>query len=245
MFRKSIYILLFSTILPVMVHASAYWLEIKGVGKIDQKVVVELIYGNIDDLGIRHRQKGTELQLAGDFKFSIVDPKGEKLPVKMTLQADCWSFSFTPKLKGIYRIIGMNDSHPVVDRSKSGGENILPIDYLIGQYQVGTENTDLKPLQFLDIITSKENKLIRIKAFNNGSPSKAGVKLRVFNPQNWEKELVLNEKGEALFMPTLIGMYVVRQDWTEKKSGSYHQCALYKYQIQVQLLSFLSLKAKN
>lgn len=221
MLRKTIYTFIFSVIIPFVANASAYWMEIKGSGKINQEVVVELIYGNIDDFGIRHRQQGLELKLAGDFSFDLITPAGEKIAMKMTPKTDCWSFSFNPKTKGVYRIIGINDKHPVVDRSKIGGENVLPIDYLCAQYVTGEEESVLLPQQFLDITSKKEGNLIRINAYVDKSSTKSGTKLRVFNPQNWEKEIVLNDKGEALFMPTIGGMYVVRQDFVEKKAGSY------------------------
>lgn len=222
MFHKAIYLLLISVLFPFIANASAYWMEIKGSGKINQEVTIELIYGNIDDLGIRHRQQGLELKLAGDFKFDLITPTGEKILMKMTQKSDCWSFSFNPKTKGIYRIIGINDKHPVVDRSKTGGENILPIDYLCAQYTVGQQEGILSPQQFLDITTKKEGKQVKINAFLNNNPSKVGTKLRVFNPQNWEKELTLDINGEAIFIPTISGMYVIRQDFVEEKSGSFN-----------------------
>nr|WP_068886728.1 hypothetical protein [Pedobacter panaciterrae] len=221
MLKKSVYIFLLSVVLPVATKASAYWMEIKGSGKINKEVVVELIYGNIDDFGIRHRQQGEELKLAGDFRFTLITPSGEKIPMKLALKSDCWSFSFNPETKGVYRIIGINDSHPVVDRSKTGGENVLPIDYLCGQYQIGDDEEVTLPQQFLYITTKKEDKHVRIKAFVNNKISKEGTKLRVFNPENWERELILNENGEALFIPTTSGMYVIRQDFVEKKPGIY------------------------
>ncbi|WP_131536599.1 hypothetical protein [Pedobacter nototheniae] len=201
--------------------ASAYWMEIKGSGKLNYLVTVQLIYGNIDDLGIRHRQTGRELSLTGEFKLNLIDPSGNKTDLKLTLKNDCWEAYFTPKLKGIYRILGLNDTHPVVDRSKIGGENILPIDYLRSNYQVEVENYKSTPSQFLDILIQQKGDLVIVKAYNDGKQAKKNTKLRVFNPQNWEKELTLDENGEATFSISTKGMYVIRQDFVDSKAGNY------------------------
>lgn len=207
--------------LSSVTHAAAYWLEIKGTGKINTEVVVEIIYGNIDEQGIRHRQQGKELVLTGDFKFNVITPSGKKIPIAIQMKSDCWTFSYLTQEQGVYRIIGINASHLVIDRSKTGGENVLPIDYLCAQYTVGTAHNNPMPEQFLDMITNWNGKSVKVSVFNNNAPAKAGVKLRVFNPENWEKELVLDEQGKANFWPTLKGMYMIRQDWISKKSGTY------------------------
>jgi hypothetical protein len=166
----TILVLIFS---PFFSQASAYWMEITGSGKTGEKVIVKLIYGNIDGFGIRHR-----------------------------------------------RILGINNTHPVVDRSASGGENGLPIDYLCSQYIVGSAQGKLGLLQFLDITIRKEGKVIKVAAFHDNLAAKRKTKLRVFNPENWEKELVLDENGTAVFSATMKGMYIIRLDWTEPKGGA-------------------------
>lgn len=218
---KSFYIFLLFIVLPFLSKASAYWMEIKGSGKTGETVSVQLIYGNIDDFGVRHRQTGQELALAGEFKFSLVDPKGNKLPLKLVPKTDCWEASFTPNDKGTYTILGLNDTHPVVNRSKVGGENILPIDYLCSRYIAGMESKDLKPQSALDILVSKTSEGVSVTAFKDLVPAKKGTKLRVFNPQNWEKELTVNENGGAMFKPTMNGMYIIRIDGVDPKSGTY------------------------
>lgn len=219
------------------VLASAYWIDVKGSNKINEPVNIELCYGSMDEYGVRHRDTGKELQLAGDFRMRIIDPKGNEQELKLTLQKDSWLAVFTPKADGQYRIIGINDKHPVVDRSASGGENILPIDYIAAIYNVGNFNVpESHPIQKLDLITISENGKLTVKAYFDGKPTKAGTKLRVFNPENWEKELILNKDSEAVFYPTMKGLYIIRQDWTEPVSGSYknvnytskrHRCNYY------------------
>ncbi|MFB9080677.1 hypothetical protein ACFFLS_21295 [Flavobacterium procerum] len=204
--------------------ASAYWIDVKGSNKINAPVTIELCYGSMDEYGVRHRDIGKELKLAGDFLIYILNPDGTKQNLNLTLQKDCWSASFTPKSEGQYRIIGINDKHPVIDRSASGGENVLPIDYIAAAYSIGNGIvSDNVPVQKLDLISIFENGKVTVKAFLDGKPSKAGTKLRIFNPENWEKELVLNKEGEAVFYPTMKGLYIIRQDWIEPISGNYKE----------------------
>lgn len=207
------------------VMASAYWIDVKGTNKINEPVNIELCYGSMDEYGVRHRDTGKELQLAGDFRMHIIDSKGNEQELKLILQKDSWLVVFIPKEEGQYRIIGINDKHPVVDRSATGGENILPIDYITTAYNVGSlkTTTTSNPVQKLDLIITSENQKITVKAFLDGKPSKTGTKLRVFNPENWEKELVLNKDGEAVFYTTMKGLYIIRQDWKEPVSGIYEQ----------------------
>jgi hypothetical protein len=208
------------------VLASAYWIDVKGSNKVNEPVNIELCYGSMDEYGKRHRDTGKELQLAGDFRMRIIDSKGNEQEMKLILQKDSWLATFTPKTDGQYRIIGINDKHPVVDRSASGGENIMPVDYIAAVYNVGNSKTlSPNPIQKLDLITISENGTIIVKAFFDGKASKAGTKLRVFNPENWEKELLLNKEGEAVFYPTMKGLYIIRQDWIETGSGTYKNTA--------------------
>lgn len=220
--KNIIFFLLFISSLPSF--ASAYWIDVKGSGKINEPVNIELCYGSMDEFGIRRRDTGKELQLAGDFIISVINPQGVKENLKLTLQKDSWLAVFIPKKEGQYHIMGFNDKHPVVDRSASGGENVLPIDYLNSDYYVGKQtNSDFKSYQTLDLSVKNENGKVFVKAFLNGKPSEKGTKLRVFNPENWEKELVLDQNGEAFFYPTMKGVYIIRQDWKENSSGTYLQ----------------------
>lgn len=204
------------------IMASAYWIDVKGSGRANEPVNIELCYGSMDEYGVRHRDTGKELQLAGDFKMRIVDFKGNEHELKLTLQKDSWLTVFIPKSEGQYRISGINDKHPVVDRSASGGENVLPVDYIAAVYNVGDSKAiAINPIQKLDLVTIFENGKITVKAFFDGKPSKSGTKLRVFNPENWEKELILNKDGEAILYPTMKGLYIIRQDWVEPVSGTY------------------------
>jgi uncharacterized protein YjhX (UPF0386 family) len=220
--KKSIFFIsLLIMFAPAFSYAAAYWMEVKGNGKINQPVTIQVIYGRIDEYGIRHRDTGKEFTLAGEFKMTLIDNNGQQKVLTLSPKTDCWEATFTPTNNGVYRILGLNDSHPVIDRSKTGGKNVRPIDYLCADYIVGDAKPMFKPAQMLDIVTGTTKDIITVKAFNNNGIAVAGTKLRVFNPENWEKELVLDEKGEAVFKTTMPGLYIIRQDWDDAKPGTY------------------------
>ncbi|MCV9928673.1 hypothetical protein OIU83_13470 [Flavobacterium sp. LS1R49] len=221
--NRLLYVLLAIFSFPLFGHASAYWMEIKGSEKKNEPVIIQVIYGNVDEYGVRHRQSGTEHALIGDFKVFVIDAKGKRTDIVITPKADCWEGIFVPDKDGVYRILGINDKHPVVDRSKSGGDNILPIDYLAASYNVGdVANKKFElPMQFLDISVYSIDKLVNVKAFQNGVPAANKTKLRVLNPENWERELSVDKKGEAFFMSTMKGLYIIREDWVDSTPGIY------------------------
>jgi len=218
---KYVYLLVLFIAFPIFCNASAYWMDVKGSGKVNEPVQIRIYYGNIEESGIRVPLKGPELTLTGEFKISVVDGEGRSRPIVMALSGDGWEGTFTPSEKGVYQILGINDTHPVVDRSKTGGINVLPVDYLCAAYAVENTGSVKKPAQFLDIITERQGTRVLVKAFKNGRRAVLNTKLRVFNPENWEKELSLNAEGEAVFLPTMKGLYIIREDWTDQRPGSY------------------------
>ncbi|QNK64659.1 hypothetical protein H7F33_09355 [Pedobacter sp. PAMC26386] len=219
--KRNIYLLLLLAFLPLLSQAHGYWLDIIGSGKVNQPVQIQICFGEIDVYSIRHRETGSELSQLGDFKITIIDERGKITNVQIQPKTDCWEGTFVPKEKGTYQILGINESLPVVDRSKTGGKNVRPIDYLCAAYNVEHTGYISKPVQFLDILTATRDKLIIVKAFNNGNPVNNHTKLRVFNPENWEKSLDTDEHGEAAFMPSMKGLYIIRQDYTVSKADTY------------------------
>lgn len=209
------------TMFSLTAKASAYWMEVSGSGKVNEAVTLQVCYGSIDDFGVRQPDAGKELSLTGDFKFFVTSNDGKQQEIQLQQKKYCWEGTFMPKANGVYHIAGLNDRHPVVDRSKSGGINERPVDFLCADYIVGEGIPVAKPTQQLDIVTRNEGRKVIVTVYNNGLPALKGTKLRVFNPDNWEKELTLNEHGEATFVPTIKGLYIIRQDWIDKTAGAY------------------------
>lgn len=222
MIKRIIYSLLFLlSCLPLISQAHGYWFAIEGSGKVNQPVQIQICFGEIDQYNIRHRETGPELAELGDFKVTVIDEKGKHTVVSISPKTDCWEGTFIPHEKGVYQILALNESLPVVDRSKTGGKNVRPIDYLCAAYSVEHTGYVEKPVQFLDIVTATKDQMIIVRAFNNGNPAANGTKLRVFNPQNWEKSIETDAHGEAAFMPVMKGLYIIRQDYNLAKPGNY------------------------
>lgn len=215
-------LLFFATFLfPSITKASAYWMEIHGSGKIKEKVTIQVCYGFIDDFSERHRTTGPEFQRIKDFDFFLFNTKGEKSKIELHVKGDHWEGTFIPDKEGTYRISGMNDQQPVLVRSKNPEENVRPIDFMCGAYHVGTPSANLSPLQFMDIILQERNGVYTIFPYRNMKPSEKGTMLRIFNPENWEKNIPVNENHQAVFKPTMPGLYVIRQDWQDNTPGTF------------------------
>ncbi|PAW92319.1 hypothetical protein CKK33_01945 [Mucilaginibacter sp. MD40] len=208
--------------IPFLTKASAYWLEVAGNGKINQKVAVKIFYGSINDFGIRVPDKGAELDLTGSFKLFVLEEDGKRSSIIISKNKDHWEGFFTPMHEGRFRIIGLNDQHPVIDRSAKGGISVKPVDYLYADYKVGQVTyTYPTPAQLLDIFVADTGKLKKATIFLKGKLCPAGSKIRIFNPDNWEKELVVDDHGEVCFFPPEKGLYIIRFDWTETDSGNF------------------------
>ncbi len=211
--------------LPLASLAHGYWFDVQGSGRVGTPVRVQVCFGEIDVYSVRHREAGPELALTGSFQVYVLDSQGQRTTLKLHPLRDCWEAIFTPKQPGTYRILGLNDMLPVVDRSATGGQNVRPIEYLCAAYVVGNSSTPLTPEQQLDIIAMPQGKLTQVRVFRAGQPVPADTKLRVFNPENWEKMLVTDTQGRAVFSPLRPGLYIIRQDWVDPTPGTYQGTA--------------------
>ncbi len=222
-FRTVFSLLLFSTffLFPQLAKASAYWMEIHGSGKLKDPVKVQFFYGFIDDLSERHRTTGPEFHEIKNFQFFILNAKGEKSKFELQMKGDYWEGTFIPDQEGTYRILGMNDQLPVLLRSKNPAENVRPIDFMCSAYHVGKPSEMMSPAQFMDIILNEKNGIYTISPYRNMKPVEKGTAIRIFNPENWEKNISIDENHQAVFKPTLAGLYVIRQDWNENTPGTF------------------------
>lgn len=207
---------------PQLTKASAYWMEVHGTGKLNDPVKIQLCYGHIDDLSVRHRTTGSEYKEIQNFQVFILNDKGEKLNINIKPNADCWEGTFTPKKEGNYRIYGINDKLPVLVRSANSQENIRPVDFLCSSYRVGNiSDTQILPTQFLEIILQEQNGIYSIFPYRDKKAADKGTSLRIFNPENWEKNIQVDDKHPAVFKPTISGLYVIRQDWYDNTPGTF------------------------
>ncbi|MBV8326261.1 MAG: hypothetical protein JO178_08110 [Chryseobacterium sp.] len=194
-------------------------MEIHGSGKVNEEVKIQVCYGFIDDLSERHRTTGPEFQEIRNFKFFILNDKGKKSKIELQIKGDHWEGRFIPDQEGSYRILGLNDQLPVLLRSKNSQENVRPIDLMCGAYRVGSSSVPMKPAQFMDIILQEKNGIYTVFPYRDMKPVEKGTTIRIFNPENWEKNVQTDENHQIVFKPTLPGLYVIRQDWYDNSPG--------------------------
>lgn len=216
MLKYFLLLILSSLYLPVF--ADGYWLEISGSHTPHTPVTIKVRYGGVSDSGARYIKSGKVLDKMSGFTVSVTDASGNRTPVRLEQQNDCWQGSFTPSADGNYQILGIDESLPVVDRSAEGGVSVKPVQYLCSLYQVGKATNTFHPQQFLDLLTTRTDSSIHLQAFINQTPA-AQAKLRIFPPDNHDILPVTDEAGKASFTPVLKGLYIIRLDWTDKKSG--------------------------
>lgn len=217
----SLLLCLTAFLFPQLSKASAYWMEIHGSGKIKEQVKIQVCYGFIDDLSERHRTTGPEFQRIKNFSFFLLNAKGEKSKIQLQPKGDYWEGTFIPDQEGTYRIFGINDQQPVLVRSQNPQENVRPIDFMSGAYHIGTPSGNTSPLQFMDISLQEKNGIYTIFPYRNMKPLEKGTMLRIFNPENWEKAIPVNENHQAVFKTTMPGLYVIRQDWQDNTPGTF------------------------
>lgn len=206
---------------PLAAQAHGYWLDVQGTGRVGQPVRVQLCFGEIDEFSVRHRETGPELATSGTFRLGVLDARGQRTDLTLHARPDCWEATFTPAQPGTYQLLAQADALPVVDRSATGGESVRPIEYLCAAYVAGRASAPPTPRQQLDIVAAPQGRLTQVQVFRAGQPVAGGTKLRVFNPENWEKTLSTDAQGRAAFLPTRPGLYIVRQDWTDPTPGTY------------------------
>lgn len=207
--------------LPMLSYAHGYWLEISGNGQPGKPVTINIFFGEIDQYGKRLKETFDTLPAANMFSIFAMRPDGSMDTLHVTARKDGWQATFTPTLKGGYRILAAGTRLPVVDRSGSGGQNVRPFEYLCSSYQAGVGVSAEKPVQMLDIISQTKKDMMQVTVYKDGKPVAAGGKLRIFNPDNWEKQLETDNTGRAEFFPNRKGMYIIRYDWYDKTPGNY------------------------
>jgi uncharacterized GH25 family protein len=217
--KKSI-VLLAMIILPFLANAHIYWVEVTGSGKLNAPARVQIYFGEFEhDM----REKGNKLASMKDFKAFVVAPNGEKIDVSLTQTETCWEGTFTPNQKGIYQIYAVNDTRGVVDWTKYGMGIVKPNEFQRAIYQVenGSEIAK-KPVSYLDAQITSINEAVTVQIFKVALPYPK-AKVKVTNPQGWEKALVANEQGIITFKPDIKGLYLIETDFMDKTSGKYQE----------------------
>lgn len=217
---KKLVLLLLVTVCKLAVYADGYWLELKGSGKTGDTLSIRIRYGGVDDDSRRYLKTGKELDKMAGIHLFVINAEGKRTDVVIKQLQDCWEGLFIPVSAGSYQVLAYMDQLPVVERPDSM-QNIRPIQYCCALYTVGNGAGNIVPHQFLDIVATQKGDAVVIRAYIDRQPVTAGTKLRIFNPQNWEKLPVTDKNGEARFIPVTKGLYIIRLDVNDNKPSTF------------------------
>ncbi|REG98421.1 hypothetical protein [Flavobacterium aquicola] len=202
---------------PMAVNAHNIWLEVKGSGKINDKVQVQLYFG---EYGQEAPEKGAKLDRLKDIKIFLIDASGTKSEIAMAQTETHWQGSFDAKTAGTYQIIGINDQGEVRDMSKKHLGFARSISYLKAVYTVKTPEAKEYAVHPLDLTAQKQNDSYLLTAFKD-KKQQGALNITIINPEGWVKTVETNEKGQAAFVPNKKGLYLINLEWIDNTKGSF------------------------
>ncbi|MES2574184.1 MAG: hypothetical protein V4572_04535 [Bacteroidota bacterium] len=206
---------------PITINAHNIWLEVKGSGKINDKVQVQLFFGEYAE---EAPERGAKLDRLKDIKIFVIDATGSKTEIAMIQTDTNWQGTFETKTAGTYQIIGVNDQAEVRDMSKKNlgfGRSIL---YLKATYTVKTAIAKEYAIQPLDLTAQKQNTSYLLTAFKD-KKQQGDLNITIINPDGWVKTVETNEIGQAAFTPNKKGLYLVNLEWIDNNKGSFKEKA--------------------
>ncbi|PZP50894.1 MAG: hypothetical protein DI598_04515 [Pseudopedobacter saltans] len=215
--KKGIGIIIFLVLVQYNAFADGYWLELTGSGHRGDTLFIKIRYGGVDEQKHRYIKSGTALDKMNGFHLYIIDNEGKKKTIPIQQFSNYWEGCYTPKANGSYRILAIDSTLPVVERSDTL-QNIKPIQYLCSLYQVGNTNRVITNDQYLDLIANINNNTVQIKSFIGKNKIENNHKLRIFYPGNHDESLDIKNNTSELLLKEK-GMYLIRLDWVEKKKG--------------------------
>lgn len=204
-------------LVPMFGNAHNIWLETKGSGKVNEKVQVQLFFG---EYGEEAPEKGAKLDWLKVIKIYLIDASGSKTEIAMTQTETHWQGSFEAKTAGTYQIIGVNDQGEVRDMSKKNlgfGRSVL---YLKSTYTVKTPVAKESAIQPLDLTAQKQNTSYLLTAFKD-KKEQGDLNITIINPDGWVKTVETNEIGQASFTPNKKGLYLINLEWIDNTKGSF------------------------
>lgn len=206
-------------LLPFLVQAHGYWLELVGNGKPGADVTVKIFFGEYEN---NIREKGASLAGMKEFRAYVIDPAGQQQSIALTQTETCWEGRFKPAKSGHYQVFGVNDTRDVQDWTRHGLGVVRPIEYLRADYMAGSgmAAANAKPQTDLDVLARNESGQVVLTAFAKRQPL-AKTKLTIQNPQGWEKTLTTDAGGVARFTPSGPGLYIVEAGQMDKTPGQY------------------------
>lgn len=203
---------------PFLAQAHGYWIELKGSGKTNEPVQVQVFFG---EYAHGKRERGATLDKMADIKITVVGPDGEKTTVATTQTNTHWEGSFTPQKVGYYQVLGVNDTRDVQDWTKRNMGIVRPVQFLRADYVVGEAADRTVSPQQLDVVARAEGNTVGLRALRDGK-GLANSSVNVVNPEGWERRCQTNEQGRTSFAANQKGIYIVELEWIDKTPGTFN-----------------------
>lgn len=218
-----VFVLMFCGLQTATAHN--LWIETGGEAQIGEAHEVRIYYGEYT-YDYYEKVSGNFKDVA-DFTLWLVKPGGEKVEITAGPDGETfYSASFTPNIKGTYRLLLVSNKTAVVDWTEYDLGVLKPDFYATASVQVGeaTElSTDVEEAPLL--ITPNKTQ------FTTGGGIELTVTFRgellteqelvLSVADQWTKTVQTNEGGEVEFALPWAGQYVIETVHTEEKPGSY------------------------
>lgn len=198
--------------------AHALWIETPSSGKLKQKQIVKIYYGEYAD---QERDSITKWYSdVRDLTLWLIGPDQQKTQLTLTPGIDYLESSFIPVLDGAYLLEVSHEAKELGGTTKyhflaSAGTTVgkaLPIQ---------VKSTNALKLHRDDLRLAKVNQPVKLQAVLHDTAVKIKT-VSVFSPVGWSKEIKTDEQGNASFTPLWPGTYVIEISNMDKTPGTHH-----------------------
>jgi hypothetical protein len=216
--KKTLCILLGLLFSASTIFAHALWIETPATGKVGQKLIIKVFYGEYADLG--RDSVSAWYSDVENFSLWMVGPDEQKVQLDLTRGSDYFEASFIPARNGSYTLML---SHEAKDLGGTTKYHFLSSAVVcVGKAAaVASQNSNTLRLHAENAITPKVKQPIRMSIYL-GQAAAVKKAVTVFSPTGWSKEFYTDEKGSFEFIPLWSGRYVIEVTDTDKTPGTHH-----------------------
>lgn len=199
--------------------AHALWIETSAIGKVNQKQLVSIYYGEYAE-----NEKDSVSHWFSDVKEAklwLVSPDNKKTLLTTTAESIRLVADFTPTVNGTYTLLV---DHPVKDIPRTTlYQFVSSATVIVGNVVTPTTiNPNTNSLSLNATATYKVNKATTVDAFFNNKKS-SDITFSVVSPTGWSKTFKADSNGNLTFTPIWPGIYYVEAFYTEKIKGEQNE----------------------
>ena len=200
------------------IFAHALWIETQSTGKVGQKQVVKVFYGEY--VSNERDSVGKWYSDVNEFRLWLVGPDQKKTQIAMVPGVNSFEGSFTPALTGAYTVMVSHEAKELGGTTKY--HFLSSANIVVGKVlPLAAQNTNVLKVHLDDITTAKVNKPVQLKSFVQNEAAK-GKTVSVFTPSGWSKELRTDDNGVVEFIPLWAGRYVVELSDMDNTAGQHN-----------------------